>query len=243
MAPREWGSQFSFPQGSSYPTDLDDYAAKYRYQAQELSQGMHADNRWMYQSGTGADILGVGSLSRHPSLGHAPSQHHHHQQNDFYGYRPESAGSGSSASSSAASSSVHLPLDPYITNVQQPAHAPQMPNGEGGFSSAFGLMSLDDPAVLAGFATDGQPFFDSISQLPPINPSNSQQPSGHIPANHPYQAYQGQSMVTPRPNTSSGVVREEEVRELREFWKEYMRTPLTGNLANAHSVILLYMSG
>ncbi|KAF9013572.1 hypothetical protein BDZ89DRAFT_1077084 [Hymenopellis radicata] len=226
MAPREWGGQFSFPQGSSYPSDLDDYAAKYRYQAQELSQGMHGDNRWMYQPATGADILGVGPLSRHPSLGHAPSQQHHQQQNDFYGYRPESSGSGSSASSSAASSSVHLPLDSYITNVQQPAHAHPAPNGEGGFSSAFGLMSLDDPAVLAGFATDGQPFFDSISQLPPINSSNSQQPSGHIPANHPYQTYQAQSV---------GVVREEEVRELREFWKEYMRTPLTGNMANAHS--------
>ena len=32
------------------------------------------------------------------------------------------------------------------------------------FSSAFGLLSLDDPNVLAGIATDGTPFFDDPNQ-------------------------------------------------------------------------------
>ncbi|KAJ6521117.1 hypothetical protein B0H19DRAFT_1204214 [Mycena capillaripes] len=32
------------------------------------------------------------------------------------------------------------------------------------FSSAFGLMGLDDPNVLAGLANDGMPFFSTAAQ-------------------------------------------------------------------------------
>jgi len=35
--------------------------------------------------------------------------------------------------------------------------------GEGGFSSAFGLVSIDDPNVLAGLSTDGVPFFSNVA--------------------------------------------------------------------------------
>ncbi|KAG1764310.1 hypothetical protein EDD22DRAFT_455933 [Suillus occidentalis] len=35
--------------------------------------------------------------------------------------------------------------------------------GEGGFSSAFGLMSIDDPNVLAGLSTDCVPFFSNAA--------------------------------------------------------------------------------
>ena len=175
----------------------------------------------MYQPSNGTEILGVGgSLSRQNSLGH------HQPVQEFYSYRPESADGSSSASSSAASSSVHLPLEAYGTTQSSVVNPP-----EGGFSSAFGLMSLDDPAVLAGFATDGQPFFDHMNQQlqssspqPPIPPTNPQL----LPHPNNYQ-YHAQSVVTPRPSTSSGVIRDDETRELREFWKEYMRTPMAVN--------------
>lgn len=111
-----------------------------------------------------------------------------------------------------------------------------MPGGgaprAGEFSNAFGLMSLDDPNVLAGLATDGVPFF---SQQPP--PTGGRPHSSHhphhpkLPPPPPALAYEPQSAYTaaaaaglPTPGTS----REAETRELREFWKAYMRTPLTG---------------
>ncbi|KAI0058786.1 hypothetical protein BV25DRAFT_1901997 [Artomyces pyxidatus] len=154
----------------------------------------------------------------------------HHQGHER---RPSTSDGGSTTSqsqpSSAASSSVHLPLpndyqhshlsqsySPIDSQHQRPhssssAQEHGYPSeGEGGFSSAFGLMSLDDPAVLAGL--QGTPFFD------------------HVMANGGW----GGDGVTPRagPNgekemhmpasTPSGG------KELKEMWKQYMRTPLSG---------------
>ncbi|KAJ6454085.1 hypothetical protein C8R47DRAFT_1252659 [Mycena vitilis] len=103
------------------------------------------------------------------------------------------------------------------------------------FSSAFGLMSLDDPNVLAGLATDGVPFFShtaphearrgSMQLAPPPQPLAYQAYSppssshSHSGASGNHNAG-GNSIPTPG--------REAETRELREFWKAYMRTPLTG---------------
>jgi len=88
--------------------------------------------------------------------------------------------------------------------------------GEGGFSSAFGLMSLDDPNMLANLSTDGAPFFSNAA----INTLPQDPNATPMPPN------QNQSRSTlPTPGSSS---REAETRELREFWKQYMRTPLSG---------------
>ena len=127
------------------------------------------------------------------------------------------------------------------------------------FSSAFGLMSLDDPAVIAGLAVDGRPFFDDPSQAyngqepdaegnhdglltTDVGPDNDtpmplKRDAAHI--QHP--------TIHQRPATSSGTIsmpcsfaasigtgnsstpsKDADTRELREFWKEYMRTPLSG---------------
>ncbi|OBZ77848.1 hypothetical protein A0H81_01824 [Grifola frondosa] len=50
-----------------------------------------------------------------------------------------------------------------ITGTRHDTHA------EGGFSSTFGLMSLDDPNMLAGLAGDGTPFFSGIPTYSPVN--------------------------------------------------------------------------
>ena len=106
-------------------------------------------------------------------------------------------------------------------------------------------MSLDDPAVMAGIAVDGQPFF-----------SHSHNQQDH--ENHDQGLLTtdvGPDMDTPmpmkrgappileqRPATSSGIPsgttmglgglptpsRDADTRELKEFWKQYMRTPLSG---------------
>ncbi|KAG1736314.1 hypothetical protein EDB19DRAFT_1721448 [Suillus lakei] len=108
--------------------------------------------------------------------------------------------------SSATSSNVHLPLpagDMYqgaSEDFQQrmlldPQHrrdsmsSPSVPEshdqqsnqhsrvGEGGFSSAFGLMSIDDPNVLAGLSTDGVPFFSSAAMnMRPHSPNATPMP-------------------------------------------------------------------
>lgn len=92
------------------------------------------------------------------------------------------------------------------------------------FSSAFGLMSLDDPNVVAGITSDGTPFFsnhngenvdeDVLMDLGKVNvPDQLSSASGGI--------------------TGTGMTpREAEFRELREFWKQYIRTPLTGPNSN-----------
>jgi len=121
-------------------------------------------------------------------------------------------------------------------------------------------MSLDDPAVMAGLAVDGQPFFDHPSQ------AHNRQDSTDPERNHDglLTADVGPDIDTPmplkrdtallsigqRPFTSSGVPgansggatangfissvgmptppKDTDTRELREFWKQYMRTPLSG---------------
>ncbi|KAJ6522410.1 hypothetical protein B0H19DRAFT_682485 [Mycena capillaripes] len=136
------------------------------------------------------------------------------------------------------------------------------------FSSAFGLMSLDDPNVLAGLASDGVPFFSTAGQgrtgltpgagplhdgmkagggagrgsmqlVPPAalafqaysppssahshSASSSSASSGHMSQHHMSASLSGVGGSAMTPGS-----REAETRELREFWKAYMRTPLTG---------------
>lgn len=76
-------------------------------------------------------------------------------------------------------------------------------------------MSLDDPAVLAGLAADGQPFFSSAHDTD-ATPGARRAPQGmqlHLP---------------PLPTGTGTPAREADTRELRDFWRQYMRTPLTG---------------
>ncbi|KAJ7458428.1 hypothetical protein FB451DRAFT_1563845 [Mycena latifolia] len=82
------------------------------------------------------------------------------------------------------------------------------------FSSAFGLMSLDGPNVLAGLAPDGVPLFSR---------AHPQTPHGQGGEKHMQLA----PPLACQPYGSTPGTREAETRELREFWQAYMRTPLT----------------
>jgi len=105
------------------------------------------------------------------------------------------------------------------------------------FDLGLGLMSLDDPNVLAGLATDGQPFFSSPQQRPSTSGGYSS-PDGYLERPNTSSGY---DYSQPRPSTSGGYVtspggtRENETKELKEFWKQYMRTPLSGGGANSIS--------
>ena len=165
----------------------------------------------------------------------AQTQHHHSRSDDMSGSEAEfgsDAGSTStgptshSMPNSANSSAVHLPL-PGFNNLRTraemggkeydqryEAQSTGSHEGEGGFSSAFGLMSLDDPNVLAGLSSDGQPFFSGL----PFSPGNTSN---------------GLSLATPTQDLiaqfkSAGGREGMDSKEMRDFWKMYLKTPLTG---------------
>ena len=169
---------------------------------------------------------------------HHPPHHQHSRSDDVsssegdFGSDAGSTSTGPSHSipSSASSSAVHLPLpglnnfrtrsdkeafdQRYPTDAQGQTHPHE---GEGGFSSAFGLMSLDDPNVIAGLASDGQPFFSGLT------------PSGFTPGNL---TGPGGLLATPTQDLiaqlKSAGGREGENKDMRDFWKMYLKTPLTG---------------
>jgi hypothetical protein len=163
------------------------------------------------------------------------------------------SGSESSVSgslSSAASSSAHLPYDTrsnYSSSSTRPstaespvsatralppsnqaAQSHSRTHSEGGpddFRSAFGLMSLDDPNVLAGLTSDAQPFFSGMGLPTPAKERDARTRAldSLFPA-RPEDRKDGPSTMP-----STGLTpRELETRELRDFWKQYMRTPLSG---------------
>jgi hypothetical protein len=133
--------------------------------------------------------------------------------------------SASDTASSVASGSVHLGAEHRYDSrpttagsgadpsPQLGARDPQQqPHAHDGFSSAFGLMSLDDPAVLAGLAADSQPFFSTLGgALQTPTPARERERAGA-------------GGVFPAGDRD----RDAELRDLREFWRQYMRTPLSG---------------
>ncbi|TBU37280.1 hypothetical protein BD309DRAFT_984396 [Dichomitus squalens] len=175
---------------------------------------------------------------------HQP-QHHHSRSDDLssegdFNSDAGSSGTGPSHSipSSANSSAVHLPL-PGFNNLRTRADGggrdgfqapnPNAPEGEGGFSSAFGLMSLDDPNVLAGIASDGQPFFSGLSFTGGKSGGNNTS---------------GLSLATPTQHDllaqlkSAGGREGMDNKEMQDFWKMYLRTPLTGpNSSGNHGMM------
>ena len=115
---------------------------------------------------------------QHPRLSHKWIQPHHpltfgHDNQIHQCCESSASDMGSTTShsqtSSATSLSVHLPLASNYSQQQQQQQqqlysSPPMTDGivqdHEGFSSAFGLMSLDDSEVLAGLG-NAPPFFDN----------------------------------------------------------------------------------
>ncbi|KAI0327072.1 hypothetical protein GY45DRAFT_1437216 [Cubamyces sp. BRFM 1775] len=187
------------------------------------------------------------SSSSYDGGGVGPGAYHHSTlpattfSGDDFGSDAGSTSTGPSQSipSSANSSAVHLPL-PGFNNLRTKAdfegkegyeqqryqsqqgqsgqaQSQSSQEGEGGFSSAFGLMSLDDPNVLAGLSNDGAPFFSGINPFTPGGNSNN----GGLSLQTPTQDLLAQLK-------SAGGREGMDSKEMRDFWKMYLRTPLTG---------------
>lgn len=144
-----------------------------------------------------------------------------------------------SQTSSATSSSVHLPLvaDYSQHSYSRPATSDGVVQDREGFSSAFGLMSLDDSEVLAGFGET--PFFDhAITNGSSSHPSWGDGPTPRAnpcdapPANGKKSAHQQQQ----QQDFSHGQAgTPASLKELKEMWKQYMKTPFSGQpLAHDH---------
>ncbi|KAG8212882.1 hypothetical protein J3R82DRAFT_11215 [Butyriboletus roseoflavus] len=125
-------------------------------------------------------------------------------------------------------SSIPTSQPPSFPGPSEPSHPhPQHHVGEGGFSSAFGLMSIDDPNVLAGLSSDGVPFFSNIGMgVLPHSPNLTPMPA-RVQHTHPHQGRdRGMSLsALPTPRLSKDVA---DTRELKDVWKTYMRSPLSG---------------
>ncbi|CAK5269056.1 unnamed protein product [Mycena citricolor] len=199
------GSEFAYHPGSGfYPNDYRDGYEGYEGSEHSGSVGS--------RPASSAGLSDYGGYTAHfPNqrhsidLGRVPDLHQGHPGTDLRELRSHAA-------------DLHPAHD---------VHPPRPPE----FSSAFGLMSLDDPQVLAGLAQDGVPFFSGTTSTARtgLTPGSGLTPLAHPdkrlvmppPMNYSYPSPGG-----PPPQTPGS--REAETRELREFWKTYMRTPLTG---------------
>lgn len=91
--------------------------------------------------------------------------------------------------------------------------------GEGGFSSAFGLMSIDDPNVLAGLSTDCVPFFSNAAMnMRPHSPNATPMPPKAL----------SQQQLRDRGMSLSALPTPGLGRDADNLWKQYMRTPMSG---------------
>ncbi|KAG1820835.1 uncharacterized protein BJ212DRAFT_1335782 [Suillus subaureus] len=150
--------------------------------------------------------------------------------------------------SSATSSNAHLPLstgdmfqdasedfhqrmllDPQrrrdsMTSTSAPESHDQQSDqhsrvGEGGFSSAFGLMSIDDPNVLAGLSTDGVPFFSNAAMnMRPHSPNATPMPPKAL----------SQQQLRDRGMSLSALPTPGLGRESDILWRAFIRTPMSG---------------
>ncbi|THH31199.1 hypothetical protein EUX98_g2965 [Antrodiella citrinella] len=142
-------------------------------------------------------------------------------------------------------SSAHNPASAAADHHEADVRASSASRDRGeGFSSAFGLMSLDDPAVLAGLANDGEPFFSAVRGHNDGSPDGrdihmdanqhqhhsdgSSDASGKTIGSHASSNTSLSSFTSMNFNGSSGTTPLATKEELKEFWRQYMRTPLTG---------------
>lgn len=122
--------------------------------------------------------------------------------------------------------SVPTSQPPSFSGPSEPSQHLQQHVGEGGFSSAFGLMSIDDPNVLAGLSSDGVPFFSNLAMgILPHSPNLTPMPTRMQHA-HPQQGRDRgmlpSALPTPRLTKDAA-----DTRELKDVWKTYVRSPLS----------------
>ncbi|KAF7320510.1 Zinc finger/binuclear cluster transcriptional regulator [Mycena chlorophos] len=185
-----------------------DYRDGYDYDRYDYDNGLDASSEHSGSVSTGSRPASSAGLS------------------DYAGYHHNLQGSHS-RQASLDMHSHHSALDmQHHPHSRPPAHDPHSRPPE--FSSAFGLMSLDDPNVLAGLANDGVPFFSTNSPVAAHAQPHDKRLPPPIPLQLPLLPAPPPLQFHPQSQSQAGGTREAETRELREFWKAYMRTPLTG---------------
>ena len=101
-------------------------------------------------------------------------------------------------------------------------------------------MSLDDPDVLAGLS-DGAPFFDNTITHGSGNSHNPSWGDGPTPRANPRDAPPAngdKGRHQPQQQGNSSATTPAGLKELKEMWKQYMRTPLSGQpLAHDHPAL------
>lgn len=176
----------------------------------------------------------------------------HARRGSVGAYSDSNSNSNSSAPNSAASSSIHLPLEFSGESGPSPSemmfsyddgqHPPPSRDGSR-VTSSFGLMSLADGANQSGHPGD-QPFSLASVNFGDLNVNGGQTDASGAPFFSQHAMKMPPQDSTPRPflnmgsNANGGPTlslnsprdrdRETEMRELRDFWKQYLRTPLTG---------------
>ncbi|KAL4062189.1 hypothetical protein J3A83DRAFT_4039373, partial [Scleroderma citrinum] len=158
-----------------------------------------------------------------------------------FDFSDSSSAPSQSVPSSATSSNVHLPLPgagemfdnssddihqqhPHSVPSSQPSSfpvsEPQRVGSEGGFSNAFGLMTIEDPNAIAHLPPDGVPFFSNITMggIPPHSPNATPMPAR--------QSSQSQQVAHYRDRGVSLSALPTPGAELRDVWKACIRTPL-----------------
>ena len=149
----------------------------------------------------------------------------------------DSSSASQSVPSSATSSNVHLPLPgagevfdhssddvhsqqshaiPSSQPSVYPVSGPQ--RTEGGFSNAFGHLTIEDQNALAHLSPDGVPFFSNIGMGIPQSPNATPMPARS--------SSQSQSAAHYRDRGMSLSVLQTPGAELRDAWRAYVRTPL-----------------
>lgn len=134
------------------------------------------------------------------------------------------------------------------TGLRQQQHS-GLQSGEPGVSSALGLMSLDDPNLLVGLTDDGASSFfpemnlnmnlggmPSLSGIPADDPDatpmplkeNPPPPSSAPPVSLTIPLRSSSASGSAPGNNNGSALRDGDMKELRDFWKQYMRTPFSG---------------
>ena len=181
------------------------------------------------------------------SASSSSSSHHHHPDHHQNLAFQSKQVSFPTHDENAFSSNQH-----HHQHQHQPHSQHHLDLGRPEFSSAFGLLSLDDPNVIAGITTEGTPFFDDPNQAHnqarsttsgSTTTSDVVQLGGQADVDTPMPMKRGSGQLQSLEGSQkfsisaagAGVEnggtpsREKDSKELKEFWKQYMRIPLSGS--------------
>ncbi|KAF8589796.1 hypothetical protein K439DRAFT_269714 [Ramaria rubella] len=213
----KYSSMYShdWPQSSNHEAAFTD-------QALAFPQGLGYPDP--HKSGLDTFLDGSYGAGNNFLYNHSHSTEPHHPQRDaqtdyaFSSQSQQHPGQPDPQFTSGLPNTLHGPGIPGVQSQSQASSSLFALNHEGGFSSAFGLMSLDDPALAAEMKKHASFFApaDSDSKL------KDSHELGGLPT---LMSSNGLPMPMTMPLGATTPGRDANVAELRDFWKAFMRTP------------------